>query len=138
MALPACDAKIKAGTFAEDKAQALTSVEKFRAFYEKQNYDRLYEMGAPAMKAAVSKEQFLQAVQSTNVKYGRYKSSVLVGSSCFPNEVRLVYDAKYEKANVREFMVWSVPESDAQLVMYQIGTGQDDFDKRTQQGCPTP
>jgi hypothetical protein len=50
----------------------------------------------------------------------------------------LVYDAEYENAKVREFMVWSVPDSEAELVMYQITPGQSEFDKKSQVGCPNP
>ncbi|MFZ6710509.1 hypothetical protein [Undibacterium sp. TC9W] len=136
--LSACDAHVKAGYFDKDKAQALASVDKFRTLYEKQDYSRLYDMGSPVMKGSVQKEQFLTAVQASFAKYGKYKSSVLVGSSCFPNEVRLVYDAEYENMKVRELMVWSVPNNDAELVMYQISPGQGEFQKESQVGCPTP
>lgn len=136
--LSACNVHFKAGQFDEDKARALASVEKFRTLYEKQDYARLYAIGSPAMKASVSKEQFTTAAQTSLTRFGKYKSSVLVGSSCFPNEVRLVYDAEYESAKVREFMVWSVPDSEAELVMYQITPGQSEFDKKSQVGCPTP
>jgi hypothetical protein len=135
--LSACNVQFKAGHFGEDKARALARVQEFRVLHEKEDYARLYELGAPAMKASVSKEQFAAAVQTSNARYGKYKSSVLVGSSCFPNEVRLVYDAEYEKAKVREFMTWSVPHDEAELVMYQIATGQSEFNKGSQVGCPT-
>ncbi len=136
--LSACDVHFKAGHFDEDKVQALASVDKFRTLYEKQDYARLYDMGSPAMRASVSKEQFTTAVQTSFAKYGKYKSSVLVGSSCFPNEVRLVYDAEYENMKVRELMTWSVPNSEAELVMYQISSGQSEFHKESQVGCPAP
>jgi hypothetical protein len=138
-ALCACDMHFKAGYFDEDKARALASVEKFRTLYEKHDYTGLYDLGSSAMKASISKDQFISAVQASMAQYGAYKSSALVGASCFPNEVRLVYDTKYEKANVQELMIWAVPGSQAELVMYQVGPGQQDrFDKASQVGCPVP
>ncbi|MDR3428787.1 hypothetical protein [Silvimonas sp.] len=135
-ALSACDAHVKAGSFDEDKAQALNAVEKFRELYGKHDYTDLYDLGSAAMKASITRDQFISAAQTSMAQYGEYESSVLIASSCFPNEVRLVYDAKYQKANVREFMIWSIPGSQAQLTMYQIKTGQEPFDKASQVGCP--
>ncbi|MFZ6732250.1 hypothetical protein ACO0LG_10040 [Undibacterium sp. Ji42W] len=136
--LSACDVHVKAGYFDKDKAQALASVDKLRTLYEKQDYARLYDMGSTAMKASVQKEQFATTVQTSLAKYGKYKSSVLIGSSCFPNEVRLVYNTEYENMKVMELMVWSLSNSDAGLVMYQISPGQSEFQKQSQVGCPTP
>lgn len=134
--LSACDVRVKAGHFDEDKARALAGVEEYRILYEKQDYARLYDLGSSAFKATVPKEQFISAVQGAMSQYGRYKSSVLVGPSCFPNEVRLVYDAEYEKAKVRELMSWTVLESQAELMMYQVSPSGDEFDKASQVGCP--
>lgn len=135
-ALSACDVHVKSGHFDEDKAQALVGVQKYRTLYESQDYARLYDLGSSALKAAVPKEQFVTAVQSAMAQYGRYKSSVLIASSCFPNEVRLAYDTQYERARVRELMIWSVPRGEAELMTYQVLPNQDEFQKESQVGCP--
>ncbi|MGK5023315.1 hypothetical protein [Janthinobacterium sp. RB2R34] len=135
-ALSGCGDDVKAGYFHKDRDEALAGVEKFRALSKNQDYPSLYNLGSAAMKASISKDQFISAAQASRAQYGEYESSVLVGSSCFPNEVRLVYDAKYQKANVREHMIWSVPGIQVELTMYQIGAGQDQFDKTSQVGCP--
>ena len=137
-ALSGCGVDIKAGYFGKDKDEALAGVEKFRVLSKKQDYTRLYDLGSAVMKASISKDKFISAAQASMALHGEYESSVLVGSSCFPSEVRLVYDAKYQKANVRELMIWSVPGTQAELTMYQIGAGQDQFDKTSQVGCPVP
>jgi hypothetical protein len=138
IALSACDVHVKGGYFDEDKAQALAGVEKFRAFYARHDYAQLYDLGSAALKATMSRERFVSVAQASYAQYGEYESSVLVASSCFPNEVRLAYDAKYQKANVRELMIWSVPGHQAELQMYEIHTGQERFDKAKQVGCPIP
>jgi len=137
-ALSACDVHVKARGFDDDKAHALAGVEKFRAMYATQDYAHLYDLGSSAMKASVSREQFVLSAQASSAQYGEYQTSILVGSSCFPNEVRLIYDAKYQKANVRELMIWSVPDTQAELEMYQISPEQVQFDKEKQVGCPVP
>lgn len=136
--LSACGVHFKSGHFDEDKTEALAGVEKYRALYGNQDYEGLYDLGSPALKTAVPKEQFVSAVQSAMAQYGRYKASVLVGSSCLPNEVRLVYDTRYERANVRELMTWSVPGSQAELKAYEVLSSQADFHKESQVGCPVP
>jgi hypothetical protein len=136
--LSACDVRIKSGNFDEDKALALAGVDNYRGLYEKQDYGHLYDLGSSAFKAAVLKEQFASAVQSAIAEYGKYKSSALVGSSCFPNEVRLVYDTEYERAKVRELMIWSVTGSQAELTAYQVLPSQGEFQKESQVGCPVP
>lgn len=136
--LSACDVRVKSGRFDEDRNLALAGVDKYRGLYEKRDYERLYNLGSSALKAAVPKEQFASAVQSAIALYGNYKSSALLGASCFPNEVRLAYDTEYENAKVRELMIWSVSGSRAELAMYQVLPSQDEFHKESQVGCPVP
>jgi hypothetical protein len=136
--LSACEVRVKSGHFDEDRILALAGVAKYRGLYEKRDYERLYDLSSSALKAAVPKEQFASAVQSAMAQYGNYKSSALVGSSCFPNEVRLVYDTEYERAKVRELMTWSVTGSQAELTTYQVLPSQGEFHKESQVGCPVP
>jgi hypothetical protein len=136
--LSACDVSIKFGHFDEDKNLALAGVDKYRGLYEKQDYKHLYDLGSSALKEAVPEERFTSEVQSAMAQYGQYKSSTLVGSSCFPNEVRLVYDTEYEKAKVRELMSWSVSGSQAELTTYEVLPSQGEFQKQSQVGCPVP
>jgi len=134
--LGACDVRL--GHFDEDKRRALDGVDTFRILREQQEYARLYELTAPTMKAVVPKDQFIVAAQLAMADLGKYKSSVLVLSSCFPQQVRLVYDAEYERATVREFMIWSVPGDRAELARYEVSFKREAFDKAAQVGCPIP
>lgn len=134
--LSACDAGVKVGYFDDDKVNALSGGQKFRKLYNEQDFAELYELGAPVMKSAVTREQFVASARLSAAQFGKYKSSKLIASSCFPNEVRLVYQSEYEKAKVTEFMIWSIPNNTAQLVMYQIALGHSEFDKESQVGCP--
>ena len=135
--LAGCDANVKVGNFDNDRASALDRVEEFRRLISEQNYAELYELGAPAMKSALTREQFIAALQATTVQFGKYKSSTLVGTSCFPNEVRLLYHSEFEKEKVTERMVWSVPKDKAILVHYQVYLGHEEFKKESQIGCPS-
>lgn len=127
----------KTGYYDEQRVHALAAVEKFRALYEKHDYARLYAMGAAAMRSSISKEQFVSAAEISTARYGKYKSATLIASSCFPNEVRLIYGTEYEKGTATEFMLWSLWESEPKLVMYQVSPGRPKRPDR-QVGCPTP
>lgn len=135
--LVACDVTVKAGYFEKDRASALARVEEFRRLYNAQNYAELYELGAPAMKVAVTREQFIASAQASLAQYGKYKSSVLAATSCFPNEVRLVYHSEYEKGKVTEWMAWSVPKDVALLVLYRVSPGYDQIKNESQKNCPS-
>lgn len=135
--LAGCDGNVKVGHFAKDRASALARVVEFRSLSGAQNYAGLYELGAPTMKSAVTREQFIKAAQASSVQFGKYKSSTLVGTSCFPNEVRLVYHSEFEREKVTEWMVWSVPKDKAFLVLYRISPGHDEVKKESQVGCPS-
>ena len=137
-ALSGCDVSFKAGNFDEDKTMALTAVQEYRALHNQEDYSELYDLASPALKAAVSKDDFMSAARGATDQYGKYRSSVLVGSSCLPNEVRLVYDTEFEKAKVRELMTWSVAGSKAELSGYEVLANQAEFHKDRQVGCPVP
>jgi hypothetical protein len=135
--LSGCDANVKLGNFAEDRARALSRTHEFRELYDIKNFVGLYELSAPAMKSAVTQEQFISSAQASLLQFGKRKSSKLVGSSCFPNEVRLVYQSEFEQGSVTEWMVWQIPKDTALLAMYKIELGHAEFKKESQVGCPS-
>lgn len=135
MPLAGCDAYVKLGNFDKDQTNALARVEEFRKFNDEQNYAGLYEIAAPALKSTVTREQFIATAQAYFDHLGKYKSSMLVGSSCLPNEVRLVYHTDFEKEKVTELIVWSVPKDEALLVFYQTIPGHDEVKQEGQVGC---
>ena len=135
--LAGCDAGVKLGSFTKDRTAALSRTQDFRSLSDKQDFNKLYDLGAPALHAAVSKEQFVKSAMAAAAHFGSRKSSTLVASSCFPNEVRLVYHSEFERGVATEWMIWTVPGDAALLAMYKISPGLDPFDKDKQVGCPS-
>lgn len=133
----ACDAQVKAGSFAKDRASALSGVQEFRRLYAQQNFTGMYKLASPAMKSSITQEQFIAAEESAQTLLGKYLSSTLVATSCFPNEVRLIYHTQFEKQQITEMMVWSVPETTAFLHAYKTSFGYAPVDKKAQVGCPS-
>ncbi len=136
MSLAGCDVNVKLGNSDKDQTNALARVEEFRRFNDEQNYAGLYEIAAPALKSTLAREQFIANAQAYSDHLGKYKSSTLMGTSCFPNEIRLVYHSEFEKEKVTELFVWSIPADDALLVLYQTIPGYDEVKKDSQVGCP--
>ena len=137
VALSGCDANVKFGNFEEDRARAISRTQEFRRLYDEKNFVGMYELGGPAMKSAVAQEQFISSAQASYSQFGKHKSSTLMGSSCFPNEVRLVYQSEFEQGTVTEWIIWQLPADKALLVMYRIEPGKAEFRKESQVGCPS-
>lgn len=137
VSLAGCDFGVKFGYFEKDRAAAISRTQDFRSLSDQREFDKVYELGSPAMLAAVSKEQFVEAASATAAHFGARKSSKLVASSCFPNEVRLVYHSEFEHGAATEWMIWSIPGKEARLTMYKVSPGLDPFDKQKQLGCPS-
>ena len=116
---------------------ALSAAKDLRSLYNNQQFKQIYDLGSPVLKNQVSAEDFVaEASQSMNMS-GRYVSSTLVGSSCFPNEVRLVYHSRFESGEFTEMIHWSIPSKTAELVMYKLSPGHLQTEKSAQKNCPT-
>lgn len=133
--LTACDVKL--GYFEKDRAAALSATEKLHALYNDGKNDQLYDLGSPALQQAITLEQFKASIANTRTQAGKQITSKLIASSCFPNEVRLVYHAQFEAGPFTESVMWAIPGDKARLVMYQISPGHIPTDKTAQKGCPT-
>lgn len=135
LALVGCE--FKAGRFVEDRAAALAATQSLRDFYNQREFGRIYALGAPVLKDQITAEAFASAVAESMNRSGRFVSASLVGSSCFPREVRLVYHSEFENGKFTESILWAVPADSAQLVMYQLSPGHVATDKSSQKNCPT-
>ena len=133
--LMGCQTTAPQNTFEKNRAHALMGVADFRALIHAQDYVRLYEMLAPEHKSNITYEQFIEESRSTQMQLGAYRSANLVGSSCFGNEVRLVYRADFENLKATEWMVWSVRNNQVSLNRYQVIPGHAEFKKESQKNC---
>lgn len=126
----------KEDQYDKDRASAMFLADDFRLLYNTQSYATLYEIETSAVKGFMTQEQFIRSMQASMAQLGKYKSSTLVASSCFPTEVRLVYHSEYEKGKVTEWMVWSHPQDGSALAFYRITPGYDEIKKKSQSNCP--
>jgi hypothetical protein len=134
-ALVACDVKL--GFFEKDRAAALSATSKLHILYNEQKGDQLYELGSQGMQQSIPRPQFKESLANTRLQAGKQLSSTLVGSSCFPSEVRIVYHSQFESGPFTESILWALPGTTPQLVRYHIASGHAPTDKQAQKGCPT-
>jgi outer membrane lipopolysaccharide assembly protein LptE/RlpB len=119
---PGCDFNFKVGYFEEDKKAALVALDIFHQRLSDAHFEAIYENGSDVLRAQ-PKEQLLAAMKETHEKWGKLTSSKVVASSCFPNEVRLLVEAQFEKGLAGEFIVWRVQNREAHLQHFQIFPG---------------
>jgi hypothetical protein len=134
MTLAACD--VKMGSFEKDRTAAVSATKNLHVLYNGDRSDELYDLGAPVLQQNIGRDPFKSSIADTKSQAGKHISSTLVGSSCFPNEVRLVYHSQFEAGPFTESVVWAVPGDAARLVVYRISPGHVPTDKQAQKGCP--
>jgi hypothetical protein len=119
---PGCDFSFKAGSFEEDKKAALVALDAFHRRFNDAQFDAIYENASDSLRTQ-PKEQLLAAMKQTYEQWGKVNSSKVVSSSCFPNEVRLLVEAQFEKGVAGEIIVWRLPNKEAHLEHFEIFPG---------------
>ena len=114
---------VQSGNYAEQLAAAQAGVATFRQLYNRQNFDALYEMFDPAALGGQSRDAFVDSQRKFYSAVGAFRAATLIGTGCFPYEVRLVYHSEFEKAKVTEAMAWSVRDGKVAAKLYQVSNG---------------
>lgn len=117
-----CDFSFKVGSFEEDKKAALVALDAFHRRLSDGQFEAIYENASEFLRAQ-PKEQLLAAMKQTHEQWGRFISSKVVSSSCFPKEVRLLVEARFEKGVAGEMIVWRVATKEAYLEHFEIFQG---------------
>jgi len=117
-----CDFNLKAASFEEEKKAALVALDDFHRRLSDAQFEAIYENTSDSLRAQ-PKEQFVTVMKQTYERWGKLISSKVVSSSCFPNEVRLLVEAQFEKGVAGEIMVWRIPNKEAHLDHFEIFPG---------------
>jgi len=126
---------IESGNYAEQLAAAQAGVTSYRQLYNRQDFEALYEMFVPGALGGQSRDAFVETQRKLYAAVGAFKMAALVGSGCFPHEVRLVYHSEFEKAKVTEAMSWSVRDGKAAATLYQVSNGYVDAKGDSSTSC---
>jgi hypothetical protein len=117
-----CHFNAKAGYYADDKKAAVAALDVFHQRLSAGDFDSIYDSASDALRAR-PKGELIAAMRSTRDTWGKLIRSEVKSSSCFPNEVRLIVEAQYEKGLAGEMFIWEVPDDRARLQHFQIYPG---------------
>jgi hypothetical protein len=137
LSLIACDVSLKRGSFQKDRAASISATERLHVFYNEERFDNFYDLGSPDFQKNFTREQFKASMANVRSTTGRHLTSKLVGSSCFPGEVRLLYHSSFGSGPFTEIVIWSLPGDKALLSMYSLEPDHVPLDKQAQKWCPT-
>jgi hypothetical protein len=106
------------------KADAEQGVARFRAQYERQQFDSMYTATASAMKKATPQADFIRFMKAVRGKLGRVEQSTpsgwrvqaLTGGSY----VDLTYETDFERGHGTESFRWRLGDGTAKLENYNI------------------
>ena len=124
----------KAGYYADDKKAALAALEVFHERLSDGDYEAIYENSSDALRAH-PKSELLAAMRDTHDRWGKLIKAEVKSSSCFPNEVRFIVEAQYEKGTAGEMFIWHVPDHTAHLQHFQIFPGAADVPEGASNEC---
>ena len=117
-----CRFNAKAGYYEDDKKAAVAALDVFHQRLSAGDFDSIYDGASDALRAQ-PKGELIAAMRSTHETWGKLIKSEVKSSSCFPNEVRLIVEAQYEKGLAGEMFIWEVPGDKARLQHFQIYPG---------------
>ena len=122
-AAPACAARVRLGSFENDKAAAEKALASLHERLSDRDFEAIYNSTDEALRATGSKAQILASMQETRDRNGRFLDGRLRDASCFPEEVRFVFLANYENGPATELISWRVRDGEAKLLAYEISPG---------------
>ena len=117
-----CDFNLKAGSFEADRKAAQVALDNFHRRLSEAQFEAIYENASDRLRAQ-HKEQLVVVMKQTYERWGKLISSKVVSSSCFPNEVRVLVEAQFEKGVAGELIVWRVPNKEAFLEHFEVFPG---------------
>lgn len=129
IALASCCVSVRPVYEDKERTLAQNAVDQFHERYNRRDYDGLYAMMAQSTQRAQSKENAVTAMQQTVEKWGKQQSSQLAFAKLFPGppvQVRMIYNATYEKGNAQERFIWTSDGKQAALLQYQVVPGWAD------------
>jgi len=118
----AAGCKYKAGYYDDDKKAALVALDVLHQRLSDGEFEAIYDDASPAVRAR-PKEAVIAAMADTRAKWGRFIKAEVKASSCFPNEVRFVVEAQFEKGVAGEMIIFHVPDDKAYLEHLEINPG---------------
>jgi hypothetical protein len=117
-----CKVGIKVGYYDDENRAAVAALDTLHRRLSSGKLQAIYDETSEPLRSR-PKDTLIAAMQATRDRWGRLVSSEIKARSCFPNEVRFVVQAHFEKGDAGELVVWAVPGDKALLKHFQIFPG---------------
>lgn len=128
-----CESRVKLGHFEDDKVAALEALDVLHQRFSAEDFDAIYENAADGLRAR-PKTEVVANMRESRRTWGKFISAEVKSAACFPNEVRLVVHARFEKGQAGEMVVWQVPNK-ARLLSFVIFPGSVQVPAGTENEC---
>jgi len=128
LTLGACFASVKPIYYDKEQAKAERAVTQFHKLHNEGRVEEIYALLDDATRAGMTKDQFFVAAKQTFDEWGKVQSASLSEAKVFPStpiQVKMIYNAKFEKGDGQEWFIWNIQGEDARLFQYQTKPGFD-------------
>ena len=128
LALGACFASVRAIYYDKEQAKAERAVTQFHKLHNDGRFEEIYALLDDATRAGMTKDQFLVAAKQVFDEWGKVQSASLSEAKVFPSspiQVKMIYNAKFEKGDGQEWFIWNIQGENARLFQYQTKPGFD-------------
>jgi hypothetical protein len=131
--LSGCFLSVKPIYNAQEQAKAEKAVGQFHKLHNEARYEEIYALLDENTKAELTREQFFVAAQHVTDTWGKVQSATLSEAKVFPGkpiQVRMIYNAKFEKGDGQEWFIWNMRGNEAKLLRYDPKPGFDKPDSK--------
>ena len=122
--LAGCSMQMRAGYFEDDRRAAEAAMETLHKRLSDGQFEQIYNEADKALQDTAPKADLLSSMRATHSTFGSFVRSEVKAAACFPNQVRFVCHAEYEKGSATEMFTWAIHnDGKAHLVQLQISPG---------------
>jgi hypothetical protein len=123
-ALAAC-LSVKPVYYEQEISKADAAVGKFHQLLNEGKYEELYDLTDEEAKKIKSKTDFLSVMEQVHTQFGKVSEAAKIDakatSQAASTKIEMVYQTKFEKAELKEKFVWIVSDKNVGLYAYEIG-----------------
>jgi hypothetical protein len=117
-----CKTRAKSSPHEAEEKAALAALEVFHGRLRTSEFEAIYQDASEVVRARPN-EEVLAAMKHTQEKWGKLLTAEVKSATCYPEEVRILAQAKFEKGEAGEMTIWHVPDGKARLQHFRVFPG---------------
>jgi len=117
-----CKVRIRAGSYEDENRAAVAALETLHQRLNSGDFEAIFASTSDPLRSQ-PKEELIKAMQATRDRWGKLNSAEVKARSCFPNQVRFLVEAHFEKGEAGEMVVFHVADEKALLEHFQTFPG---------------